>query len=203
MSSSRLLGRRVARRAHNGSHALFFRPCGRCPEPFDYCGSCQPGRCYCGDACSKAARVESTRRSRAKYNARDTAEGLEAHRVEEAERRARRARERMGDHRCAKETGGLQLPASTAHDVTAEANDAALIPPDSLSVLDTVEPIRLDREPPARAVEWVLVAWPELSIAARRRQDTRATCPFCGRRGRIVRVVSLDHWRRRLRHGFG
>ncbi len=202
MSSSRLLGRRVARRVHNSSHALFFRPCGGCCDPFDYCGSCQPGRRYCGDVCSAAALIASQRRARRKHNARDTEEGREVHRAEEAERRARRARERVGDNSCAAKTGGVQEPASTTQDVTAEANDDVLIPLDSLSVLDTAERIGLEREPPVRAVEWVLVAWPELSVAAHRRQDTRSTCPFCGRQGRIVRVVSLDHWRQRLRHGF-
>jgi len=58
-----------------------------------------------------------------------------------------------------------------------------------------------EREP--EPVEWVLAACPELLAAARLRVDTEASCPFCGRRGRIVGVVSLEEWRRRLRHGVG
>jgi len=183
---------------------LFFRPCGWCRKPFDYCGSCQPGRCYCGDACSEAARLESTQRARTKYNARDTAEGLEAHRLEEAERRERRARERVGDHRCIEEKGELKLDASAAHHAAVEASDDALVPPASPSDLDLGELVGLDKQrQPAHCIEWVLVAWPEFLAAAQERQGTEATCSFCGRRGRIIRVVSLEHWRRRLRRGFG
>jgi hypothetical protein len=179
---------------------LFFRPCGQCGKPFDYCGSCHPGRLYCSDVCSNAARVKSKRQAHAKYNARDTEEGREAHRLEEIERRAR---ERMGDHRCAGEKTGVQLQASTVQDVVVEAaNHGALVSSDCRPVLETGEPLGLDRNPQARAVEWALVAWPELLVTARRRQGTKATCPFCGRQGRIVRVVSLDYWRQRLRHGF-
>ena len=53
------------------------------------------------------------------------------------------------------------------------------------------------------ATKWVLVAGPELLVEAGSRLGTEATCPFCGRRGRIVRVVSLEQWRRRTRRGFG
>jgi hypothetical protein len=126
------------------------------------------------------------RRARTKYNARDTAEGLEAHRLEEAERRRRRAREGVGDHRCAAKPNGLLLASFTAQAVVTETSDAILVAPASAS-----------------AVEWLLVAWPELFAAARERQGTEATCSFCGRRGVIIRVVSLDYWRRRLRRGFG
>ncbi len=52
-------------------------------------------------------------------------------------------------------------------------------------------------------VEWLLVAWPELLDAARQRQGTCAVCPFCGRRGRIERVVSVEEWRQVLRHRRG
>lgn len=52
-------------------------------------------------------------------------------------------------------------------------------------------------------LEWVLVAWPELLAAAQGRQGSEATCPFCGRQGRVAQVVSVDEWRRNLRHGFG
>jgi hypothetical protein len=39
-------------------------------------------------------------------------------------------------------------------------------------------------------------------VAAHKRLGKQASCPFCGRRGRIVRVVSIDEWRRRTRHSF-
>lgn len=183
---------------------MFFRPCGWCGAPFDYCGSCQPGRRYCGEACSEAARIESTQRAHTKYNARDTAEGLEAHRREEAERRGRLALKRVGDQRCAVKPNGLQLASLTVHAVVTETSDAILVPPSSPSDLDLGELVGLDpQRQPAQCVEWVLVAWPELYAAARERQGTEATCSFCGRRGHIVRVVSLHYWRRRLRHGFG
>ena len=183
---------------------------------FDYCGSCQPGRLYCGEACSGAAREESTRTARAKYNDRDSEEGREAHRIEEADRRAR---ERVGDHRLQDQTGRLEVRAAAAYQASAKASDAAPISPaaqptptvleitHSRTALGSLEPRGLGAEPPAGApnpapAEWILVAWPGSLRAARRRLGTEASCPFCGRRGRIARVVSLAQWRRRVRRGF-
>lgn len=185
----------MARRVHRPSHALFTRPCGRCAKVLDYCGSCQPGRRYCGQLCSAAQRDESKRSARGKYNDRGSAEGLEVHRLEEADRRSRRADsgERVGDHRCRVITGALQVPASAAFHAAMEVSDAA-------SPL-TLEPLRAVSS--AAPLEWTLVAWPEVLAAARRRLGREAVCPFCGRRGRIVRVVTLHEWRRRLRQGVG
>ena len=92
----------------------------------------------------------------------------------------------MGDHRCPEEAGELQVPASAAVPPAEEVRDA-------------------ERARAARAalVEWILVAWPELLDQARGRRGSEAICPFCGRQGRIVRVVSLDQWRRRTRRGLG
>jgi hypothetical protein len=187
---------------------LFTRPCERCGEPFDYCGSCQPGRLYHGEACSRAAREESAQAARAKYNDRESEEGREAHRLEEADRRDRHARECVGDHRLQALAGTLQVPSSAAYQAAAEVRDGALtIPaaPPTLGVpgrcAGSAEP-QVDTARPT-LTEWTLVAWPELLPAARRRLGTEAPCPFCGRRGRIVRVVSRDEWRRRVRYGFG
>ena len=185
-SSIRPLDVRVAHREHRQSHVLFTRPCGRCSEIFEYCGSCQPGRLYCCDECSEGAREESVRQAHANYNDRESPEGMEAHRLEEKDRRDRRARERVGDHRCPEEIGELQVPALAATQAAAEVRD--------------VTPKRAAR---AAVVEWILVAWPEALEEAQRRLGTEATCPFCGRRGRIVRVVSIEQWRRRTRRGFG
>jgi hypothetical protein len=100
-------------------------------------------------------------------------------------------------------TNRLQLASLTVHAVVTETSDALLVPPVSPSDLDLGELVGLDpqKQPPS-GVEWVLVAWPELFAAARERQGTEATCGFCGRRGHILRVVSLEHWRRHLRRGF-
>lgn len=197
----------MARRVHQSHDALFWRPCGRCGHWFEYCGSCQPGRTYCGEECSEAAREKSTRRARAKYNDRDSDEGREAHRAEEAERRARRARDRVGDHRLQEQAEGLGLTGSAAFQPASESSDVALVSPGSQDpgVLDLSGPCA---EPPTEGptsmpVEWVLVVWPGRVRAARRRVGTEATCPFCGRRGRVSCVVSLDRWRRCVRRGFG
>ena len=225
MSRPRLLATRVARRGHHALHALFCRPCERCGKPFDYCGSCQPGRKYCSKECSEAARAESKGRARAQYNDRGSEEGRKVHRLEEATRRALRAQERVGDHRCHEESGGVEEPALAACPAATEASDATFSSP---MVVREIEPASELQEPalaayPAAAkageigpapsgskmapkvatVEWVVVAWPGLLVAARKRLGTEATCPFCGRRGLIVRVVSIDEWRRRTRCSFG
>jgi hypothetical protein len=175
----------VARR-HLPSHALFTRRCGRCEAEFDYCGSCQPGRVYCDDECSEAVREQTVRTARAKYNDRDSPEGLAWHALEERDRKGRRARERVGDHRCPEEAGELRVRASAASQAAVEVRDA---PP----------------KRPARAsvVDWILVVPLDLLPEAEKRLGTIASCPFCGRRGRIVRVVSLEQWRRRVRRGLG
>jgi hypothetical protein len=158
--------------------------------------------------------VESARKARDTYNARDTEEGRLVHCAEEADRRVRRARELVGDHRCREEVVGLQQPSFTAQQFplleTTDAQSGLPAPPPSLLAAEP-EPVaerphatplpsaRTAAEP--EAIEWVLVAWPELLSVARRREGTEASCPFCGRRGRIGRVVSLDEWRRWLRHG--
>lgn len=118
------------------------------------------------------------------------------HCAEEADRRARRARELefVGDHRCPEEAVGLQVPSLTAQQFPfTQATDAQaglpVAPPPSLAAAE--------REP----VEWILVASPELLAGARSREGTEASCPFCGRRGRIGRVVSLAEWKRWLRRG--
>lgn len=223
MSRPRSLVTRVGRRGHQVRHALFLRPCKRCGTPFEYCGSCQPGRRYC-EECSEPAQVARERRARDNYNDRDSEEGREAHRLEEAERRARRARERVGDRRCPRESDGVDGPALAACPAAKEATDAT--PSSSTAVAQTERasgpeeprwavcpstvgegaggPALLGSSRSSRVewVEWILVAWPELLEAAQKRLGNWATCPFCGRRGRIVQVVSIDEWRRRTRYGF-
>jgi len=194
-STPRRRAARVARRAHHPLHALFTRPCKRCLRPVEYCGSCQPGRLYCGEGCSVAARAESVRRAQDKYRARDSREGREAHRLEEADRRARRALARVGDQRCEDEEAGLQPPHSTAEPATTETRNA--LP--AFESLRTADPPPGDTEP----ADWVLVVYPGIPEDARPRLGAEASCPFCGRRGRIVLVVSIHEWRRRLRHVIG
>ena len=57
----------VARR-QQAHHALFIRACASCAQAFDCCGSCEPGRRYCGNGCGMEARRESVRRAQARYN---------------------------------------------------------------------------------------------------------------------------------------
>lgn len=199
-SNPRPLAVRVAHREHHAGHALFSRPCGRCNEIFEYCGSCQPGRLYCGAECSEDAREESVRVAHAKFNDRTSPEGLEVHRLEEKERRDRKAKARdgpVGDQRLPEETGELTVPALVTPYVATEVRDARLEPAVTLLPAVVVEAAPAEREP----VEWILVAWPEVLATARRRLGTEASCPFCGRRGRIVRVVTLHEWQRWIRRG--
>ena len=148
-------------------------------------------------------------RAHAKYNDRTSEEGLEVHRLEEAGRRARRAADFVGDHRCPEELGQLRVPPSTgAHAVAETINAAAPARP----VTPLVEALEAEpalfnpddevREAPGAPLEWVLVAWPEVLAVASRRQGTEARCPYCGRRGRIVEVTSIERWRRRSRRWF-
>lgn len=184
---------------HQAHHVLFVRPCASCAGAFDYCGSCQPGRRYCGDRCGAGARSASVRRAQARYNDRASEEGRQAHRLEEADRRARRSAEVVGDHRCHGKSGELRALPSTAPHAVAEVFNAASVHPVS------PPPVREPREgaPAPERLEWVLVAWPELLGAARRRAGTEVRCPFCGRHGRVVEVISIDQWRRRPRRGLG
>lgn len=237
---------------------MFLRRCKRCKETFEHCGSCEPGRLYCGQRCSEAARAESERAARDAYNARDTAEGRELHRLEEKARRAQRAEDakkigresahadgvrarapgsdvdgsaapvqearqpsrqeegcaspeapapfgapatlqemagfdgRVGDHRCAVPGAGLDVASLAGQSAAREVANVSAAPISALP-----EPVVGED----RHVEWVLVAWPGLLSAARKREGAEAYCPLCGRRGRIVRVVCLEDWRRWLRHG--
>lgn len=50
-----------------------------------------------------------------------------------------------------------------------------------------------------REVDWVLVAWPGLLLAAQKLLGMKLTCPCCGRWGRVAQVLELDEWRRRCR----
>ena len=196
MSNLRPLVVPVARE-HHATHALFMRTCLSCDKPFDYCGSCQPGRRYCGNACSEPARVACVRQAQAKYNDRDSDEGREIHRLEEADRRERHGAMPVGDHRCPANSGRLRVAPSTAPHVVAETSDAAT----SISPVAPSSVEAFELQPEVRP-EWTLVASPSLLAAASRRLGDEASCPFCGRQGRIVEVVSVEQWRRRPRRGF-
>ena len=149
-----------------------------------------------------------------KSNDRGSAEGLEVHRLEEQERRDRQVaarekdeetevpapepvepeadRTRVGDHRCHEEDGPVQESSPVVASTAAEVTDgpAGPLPHPNLAACDAL-------------VEWVLVAEPKLLAQAQRRLGDEASCPSCGRRGRIVRVIALAEWRHRTRRGFG
>jgi hypothetical protein len=177
MSSFRRLAARVA------LDVLFLRPCKRCQRAFLHCRSREPGRLFCAE-CSLAARKEREKRARRNY--RDQDYGKEQHRDEEAERRERIRLGRVGDRRCFDAQGSLQVAATTA--IEAVATEAA-------HALHARK---------ARAVQWLLVAWPGLFSAAVRLVGVRVACPCCGRMGPVSRVMQLDTWREaRRRRGFG
>ena len=155
---------------------LFYRPCGRCQQAFFYCRSRQPGRLYCGEECSAGAKEDRERRARKKY--RDSPDGIEQHRDEEAERRGRRQLERVGDRRPKLVSGQLQRLATTA--------------PYERGVEEKRDAQRRDG---GESVQWNVVAWPGLLTHAAQLLDTQVGCPCCGRRGTVVRVVGLDDWR--------
>jgi len=102
---------------------------------------------------------------------------------------------RVGDQRCAWQPDGLLMPSPTASPAEAEARDAPSSTPSPVA-----EPplLALDEREP---VEWILVVPSELLRAARRRAGTVAMCPFCGRWGRVGRVVSTEQWQRWIRRG--
>lgn len=155
---------------------LFYRPCKRCERAFFYCRGRQPGRLYCGEECSAGAKEDRERRARKKY--RESPDGIEQHRDEEAERRERRQLERVGDRRTEPEKGQLQTVTTTApYERGVEENCDA--------------PGRDEGE----RVEWVLVAWPELVAEAAQLLGTQVECACCGRRGPVARVLELDDWR--------
>jgi hypothetical protein len=155
---------------------LFYRACKRCQRAFFYCRGRQPGRLYCGEECSTGAREDRERRAHKKY--RESPEGIEQHRDEEAERRERRQLERVGDRRCESEQGQLQTVATTA--------------PYARGVEEKCDAPRREQD---ERVEWLVVAWPGLLIRAAELLGRQVACPCCGRRGPVVRVVELDDWR--------
>ena len=207
----------MGKRRHRPEHALFVRQCKRicCVVVVEFCGSCEPGRLYCRGGCSELARAESVSLAHDKDHDRGSAEGLEVHRLEERERRdrqvaARKKKDeepedpapaplepegetsRVGDHRCHEEDGPVQVPAPVVASTAAEVADVPAGP--------LPHPIRAACN---ALLEWVLVAEPKLLEQAQRRQGDEASCPICGRRGRIVRVISLTEWRHRIRRGLG
>ena len=104
-----------------------------------------------------------------------------------------RAAAGVGDQRCSAQVDGLQQTPLAAVCAVVEVCNGPVVRPPAVSAPSV--------PPSSRSVEWVLVACPELLDAARLREGTVAVCRFCGRRGRIGRVVSLEQWRRWLRRG--
>lgn len=155
---------------------LFYRPCKRCQGAFLYCRGREPGRLYCGEECAADATEERERRARKKY--RDSPEGREQHRDEEAERRERHRLERVGDRRLDAAEGELQIVAAVA--------------PFACAVEEELNGPGEDR---GEGVEWLLVAWPGLLTEAEQWLGTQLGCPWCGRQATVVRVVGLDEWR--------
>ena len=155
-------------------YVLFFRPCRRCHQPFWHCGSCAPGRRYCPGECSELATQDRARRARQAY--RSTSWGREQHRDEEAERRERRRRERVGDRR----------PKEDQISVMESIEMPPAVEPD-----DALRPRKLSE------IKWLLVVWPGLLAAAEELLGRHVACPFCGRRGLVLRAVRLHIWRRR------
>lgn len=155
---------------------LFYRPCKRCQGAFLYCRGREPGRLYCGQECAAGATEERERRARKKY--RDSPEGREQHRDEEAERRERHRGERVGDRRLNGEKGELQIVAAAA--------------PCARAVEEECDGPRGEM---GEGVEWLLVAWPGLLTQAEQWLGTHLGCPWCGRQGTVVRVVGLEEWR--------
>jgi hypothetical protein len=155
---------------------LFYRPCACCQQAFHYCRGREPGRRYCGEACAAWARWERERKARKTY--RVSPEGQEQHRDEEGERRARRRHEAVGDRRLALESSEVQR-----------------VDPVSPYVHAVKEGHGERGQDEGDRMEWVLVAWPGLLVAAGAMVGTEMGCPGCGRRGTVVRVVSLAEWR--------
>jgi hypothetical protein len=151
---------------------LFYRHCQRCQRPFLHCRAREPGRLYCDVECSAGAKTERERRARKKY--RDSPDGREQHRDEEARRRERQQLARVGDRRTEPTQGQLQRVATTA---------------------PIERRVEEDRDAPRREqdeqVEWLVVAWPGLLGEAAQLLGELVECPCCGRRGAVVRVVGL------------
>jgi hypothetical protein len=155
---------------------LFYRPCARCQQAFLYCRGREPGRRYCGESCATEAKEVRERKARKKYRA--SPEGQEQHRDEEAERRERHRQEAVGDRRLGPASCEVQRVASAspyAHAVEEGRGEPG--------------------EDEGERVEWVLVAWPGVLAAAGALLGAEVECPGCGRRGPVVRVVSLAEWR--------
>lgn len=154
---------------------LFYRPCARCQQAFLYCRGQEPGRRYCGEACATWAKGERERKARKTYRA--SLEGQEQHRDEEEERRARRRLEAVGDRR-----------------LVLQSSEVQRVDPASPSVHAIEEGHSEPEEDKEERVEWVLVAWPGVLAAAAAMLGAEVECPGCGRRGPVVRVVSLADW---------
>lgn len=150
---------------------LFYRPCQRCQQGFLYCRGREPGRRYCGDCAGPAAK-ERVQRAQKTY--RDSTEGREQHRDEEADRRERRL-VRVGDRRLEAKHGELQIVFAAA--------------PYALAVEEICDAPSEDIE-----LEWLIVVWPGLLAEAAGWLGARVECPWCGRKGTAVRVVGLDVW---------
>jgi hypothetical protein len=155
---------------------LFYRPCQRCQRPFLQCRAREPGRLYCGEECSAAAKAERERRARRKY--RDSPDGREQHRDEEVRRRERQQLARVGDRRTEPGHGQLHRVATTA--------------PSERRVEERRDEPRQEQD---EQLAWLVVAWPGLLSEAVQLLGELVDCPCCGRRGAVIRVVELGQGR--------
>lgn len=167
MSNLRLLARVV-------EEVLFYKACKRCTQGFLSCRAREPGRLYCDD-CRTPAQKERERRARKRY--RDSPEGHEQH-SDEQQRWRERQRERVGDRRLEVDEGQVEMVNAAPYERAEEE------PGD-----EPTQP-----QPTVGQREWLLVAWPELLGVASTLLGATVACPCCGRRGVVVRVVSLGEW---------
>lgn len=104
----------MCKQGHNA--VLRGRKCPKCKKRFLICGSCDRGHVYCSKACSRAARLESKRRSNHRYRRKDW--GRLNHRDSE---RAGRARKRNGIRSVGVQTsevmtGSVRVPMPVLYD---------------------------------------------------------------------------------------
>jgi len=132
---------------------------------------------YCDD-CKTPAQKARERKARQHY--RNSPEGRAQHCDEQARWRERQQqRERVGDRRSGANEGRLEIPSTVTL--------CARLPKETVD-----DPANAPRA--VQQLEWLLVAWPELLVAAAQFLGSVLVCPGCERRGVVVRVVSLSDW---------
>ena len=170
----------------------YLRSCEICDDVFLACRERGFNRQYCEAKCTKAARVESCGRAKAKdrKKTRGTPEGRERHNREVREYRAKKRRQRVE----AGERVGDQLsrPIEAPRMVAGMTHE----PPEPLSATaSAVQPAAAPVSSPSAAqpapVSWTVIAVPRLAALAREWLESARVicCACCGRPGRVTRVV--------------